>query len=409
MNIFHLIAALLSLAAFASYINHRFIRLPSTIGMMVIALIGSLGLVALRHAGVIDAGKVAAFIHELDFGDLLLHGMLGFMLFAGALHINLGDLRKVKTPVSILASAGIIIATFVTGTLFWQASHWLGFEIPYLYALIFGALISPTDPIAVMGILKQVGAPKRLEMKIAGESLFNDGVAVVVFLTLVGIATGKTPPTAAHIGIFLLKEVCGGALLGFVLGWIIYRLIRPLNAYQVEILMTLALVAGTYALSEILHLSAPIAVVVAGILIGNHGRSFGMSETTRQHLDNFWELVDELLNAILFVLIGLEVVALNTSISHLVLGLLAIAAVLLGRFVSVLIPINLLAIKKDFSPGTIRILTWAGLRGGISIALALSLPPSPERELIVTATYIVVVFSILVQGLTIGRLILTRR
>ena len=405
MDIFQLIALLLTLSALASYINHRYFKLPATIGMMVIALSGSLVLVLLRHLGMLDADEAAAFIHSFEFGDLLLHGMLGFMLFAGALHINLDELIQVKWPVVTLTSVGTIIATAITGLLFWVVNHWFGFDFSLIYALIFGALIAPTDPIAVMGILKQTGANNRLKMKIAGESLFNDGIAIVIFLTLLGIITGETVPSADHIAIFLLLEVGGGALLGLCLGWISYQLIRSVDAYQVEILITLALVAGTYSLSEIVHVSAPIAVVTAGLLIGNHGRSFGMSKKTRQQLDDFWGLVDEFLNAILFVLIGLEVVTLNTELSHLGLGLGAIVIVLTARFISVYIPIKLLSLRQEFATGTIRILTWAGLRGGISIALALSLPESAERELIVGSTYIVVVFSILVQGLTIGPLI----
>lgn len=405
VNGFHSAAALLTLAALASYLNHRYIKLPPTIGMMVISLLGSLILVALGHIHVVDPWRIAQFVTALDFSDLLLHGMLGYLLFAGALHINLADLHEVKVLITVLATAGVFIATVVSGTLFWLLAHWLGFNIPLLYAMVFGALIAPTDPIAVMGVLKNVGAPKKLEMKIAGESLFNDGVAVVSFITLLGLATGVSALDGEHVILVLGEEVLGGILLGLVLGWVSYRLIRSANAYQVEIFLTLALVAGAYALSESIHVSAPITVVVAGLLIGNHGRSFAMTETTRERLDAFWELVDEFLNAILFVLIGLEIIALHLTASFISAGLLTIVAVLIGRFISVALPLQLLRLRRAVLPGTIRVLTWCGLRGGISIAMALSLPASKERELILAVTYIVVLFSVLVQGLSVARLV----
>jgi len=407
MTHFHIAAGLLVLSALASYLNHRFIRLPATIGMMVVSLIGSISLVTLSHTGMINPGQVASFVKALDFRDLLLHGMLGFLLFAGALHINLGDLRNVKAPVSILATIGVLIATLITGSLFWLASRSLGFSIPYIYALLFGALISPTDPVAITGILRTVGAPRGLAMKIAGESLFNDGIAVVIFIALFGIASGSTVFNTETISLLIFRELLGGILVGLSLGWITYHLIRSVDAYQVEILLTLALVACCYSLAEIIGVSAPIAVVVAGLLIGNHGRSFAMTDKSRTSLDNFWELMDEFLNAILFVLIGLEIIALDLSGLHLLLGGLAILAVLIGRYFSVFLPIRFLQNWRTFSPGTIPIFTWAGLRGGISTALALSLPASDERGLILSSTYIVVIFSVLVQGLTIGRLVQT--
>ncbi|MDH3253343.1 MAG: sodium:proton antiporter [Ignavibacteria bacterium] len=405
MNVFHTIGLLLTLAALSGYLNHKVFKLPQTIGLMVIALMVSLLLVALGALGVAPIRDVADFVSSLNFSDVLLHGMLAFLLFAGALHVDLGALRSVRTPVAVLATVGLVIATVLTGWLFWLGSRWLGFEMPFIYALLFGSLIAPTDPIAVMGIIRKVGAPQSLEIKIAGESLFNDGVAVVVFLTILGVATGNQVPDPVGISLFLLKEAAGGILLGLLLGWITYRLLLSVDAYQVEILLTLALASGGYALAEISHVSAPIAIVTAGLLIGNHGRDFAMSEKTRDHLDTFWELVDEILNAVLFMVIGMEIVVLNLTVSHLIVGLCGILAVLLGRFISVSIPVALMRLRRQFSAGVVRILTWGGLRGGISIALALSLPQSRERELIVTVTYIVVIFSVLVQGLTIGKLI----
>jgi CPA1 family monovalent cation:H+ antiporter len=267
---------------------------------------------------------------------------------------------------------------------------------------LFGALISPTDPIAVLSILKRVGAPKSLETKIAGESLFNDGVAVVVFLVLFEIATGSHEPSAMHITQLFLQEAVGGAVLGLLLGYLVYRMLASVDNYQVEILLTLALVMGGYSLATALHLSGPVAVVVAGLMIGNHGRRLAMSETTRHHLDTFWELIDEILNAVLFVLIGFEMVVLTFDKSYFMAGVLAIPLVLMARWICVASPVTLMRRRHVFSPNAIKIMTWGGLRGGISVALALSLPAGPEREAILTVTYMIVVFSIVVQGLTLG-------
>ncbi|MGA7178702.1 MAG: sodium:proton antiporter [Thiobacillaceae bacterium] len=402
MTLFQTTAAILSVAALANYLNHRVLRLPSTMGLMVIGLLTSLGFVLLGKANLIDVTHAASFVRGIDFSETLLHGMLAFLLFAGALHVDLSDLREQKVAIAVLATVGVVLATFATGILFWFGARLLGFDLPFIYALLFGALISPTDPIAVLGILKQAGAPRGLEVKITGESLFNDGIGVVVFLTILDIALSGSPPALKEVGMFLLEEAVGGALLGLALGWITYRLLHTVDDYAVEVLLTLALAAGCYSLAEAVHVSAPIAIVVAGLVIGNHGRALAMSDKTREHVDTFWELLDEILNAVLFVLMGLEVIALTLNGGYLVLGGLAIAAVLAGRFLSVGLPVGLMRWRWRFSPGSVRILTWGGLRGGISIALALSLPPSAERDLILTATYMVVVFSVLVQGLTLG-------
>lgn len=405
MTIFQTVAVLLVLAAMASYINHRFIRLPETIGLMAISLLTSLLAVALSKLGVIRLQEMALFINSIDFGAVLLHGMLAFLLFAGAMHVDLGDLRAASLPVAILSTLGVVIATLVTGVLFWWGLEWIGLRIPLIYGLLFGALISPTDPIAVLGIIKKVGAPKMLEIKIAGESLFNDGVGVVVFLTILGVLAGSGQPTFASVSTLLLKEAVGGVVFGLAIGYAGYRLLRSVDAYPVEVLITLALASGGYVLAELLHLSAPIAIVVAGLLIGNHGRLLAMSEQTRQHLDSFWELVDEILNAVLFVLIGLEIIVITLQWSYLSAGILAVIVSLLGRYLSVGLPVVLMKRRREFLPGTVRALTWGGLRGGISIALALSLPNGAERELIIAATYCVVVFSVLVQGLTFAKLV----
>jgi monovalent cation:H+ antiporter, CPA1 family len=344
-------------------------------------------------------------LKSVDFDATVLHGMLGFLLFAGALHVNLTDLAEQRWMISFLATFGIIGSTFITGVLSWWAFDLTGLEVPFIDCLLFGALISPTDPIAVLGILKQVGVPRSLEAKITGESLFNDGVAIMVFLVIASIATGNDHISAWNVIGLFLREAAGGVLFGLAAGFVAYRMLRDVDNYQVEILITLALVASGYALAEKLQLSAPIAIVVAGLLIGNHGKLLPMPERTREHLDTFWVLMDEILNAVLFVLIGLEMLVLVFREQYLAAGLIAIPIVLLARFITVGLPITLMRRFRNFSPNAVKIITWGGLRGGFSIALALSLPAGGVRSTLVAITYIVVVFSILVQGLTIGRFI----
>ena len=406
MGLFEIIAILLTISAVFSFINYRFVKLPTTIGLMLIALGFSLFLIV---AGKFIPGSnqwALDLLLEVDFDETLLHGMLSFLLFAGALHVNLGDLRQQYRVIAGLATVGIVISTFVVGGLSWLMLNLLGMHMSFIACLLFGALISPTDPIAVLGILKTTNTPKSLETKIAGESLFNDGVGVVLFLVLLNIATsGYQEVSAAEIGLLFVQEAVGGAALGLAAGLLTYWFLKNVDNYQVEVLITLALVTGGYALAEGLHLSAPIAIVVAGLLIGNHGRSFAMSAKTREHLDGFWELVDEILNAVLFVLIGLEVMVLDSTGLELAAGLLAVPIVLVARFVSVAVPVAMLSYFRTFSPHVVKILTWGGLRGGISVALALSLPAGQERHAILTITYAVVVFSIVVQGLTIGRVV----
>lgn len=405
MSVLQIAALLLSLAAIFSYINHRYIRLPTTIGLMLIALLVSMALLGMDMLGLDFPAEWARHVLDgVDFNQTLLHGMLSFLLFAGALHVNLDDLAQQKWVIGILASFGVLTSTFIIGGLTWWLTALLGMNIDLIYCLLFGALISPTDPIAVLGILKSAGAPKTLETKIAGESLFNDGVGVVVFLALLGVASSGEVSAVAVVKLFILEAV-GGALFGLFIGWFAYRMLATVDNYQVEILITLALVMGGYALAGALHLSGPIAIVVAGLLIGNHGRVMAMSDKTREHLDTFWELVDEILNAVLFVLIGLEILALSFQQSYFVLALLLIPAVLLARLISVGLPVTLMKRFRAFSPHAVKILAWGGLRGGISVALALSLPTGPERDAILAVTYIVVVFSILVQGLSVGHLI----
>ncbi len=405
MDLFNILAILITLTAVFSYINFRYIGLPVTIGVMVIALSMSLMLNLLGPFGLGLKPQAELLLRNIDFDRTLLHGMLSFLLFAGALHIDINDLIELKWSIGALATVGTLISTFLVGTLTWFVLGWFGIGLSYLYCLLFGALISPTDPIAVLSILKTAGAPKSLEMRITGESLFNDGVGIVVFLVILEMATGTHGVSAGHIGLLFVQEVIGGVLFGLGIGYLAYQMLKSVDNYQVELLITLALVAGGYALADALHLSGPIAIVVAGLLIGNHGRLFGMSEKTRAHLDVFWELVDEILNAVLFVLIGLEVLVLTFTKQYLLVSLLIIPLVLFARFVAIGIPVTLLRPFRAFSPGAVRIMTWGGLRGGISVALALSLPPGRERDVILAITYAVVVFSIVVQGLTLGRMV----
>ncbi len=406
MELLHIIAILITVTAVFSYVNHRFIRLPTTIGVMVIALVFSVVLLVLGWFGMDSVSTAAAnLIASIDFNTTLLNGMLSFLLFAGALHINLDDLAQQKWVVLSLATVGVVTSTLLIGFISYFVVNLFGIDAPLIYCLLFGALISPTDPIAVLSTLKTAGVPKTLEIKIAGESLFNDGVGVVIFLVLFGIATNPAEATLSHGMVLFVQEAIGGALFGLAIGALAYWMLKSVDNYQVEVLITLALVTGGYALAMSLHLSGPIAMVVAGLFIGNHGRLFAMSDTTREHLDTFWELMDEIINAVLFVLIGLEVLVLDIKVEYLMAGIAAIVLVLLVRFVSVGIPISILKFKREFSPNVVRILVWGGLRGGISVALALSLPDSAQRDFIVAVTYVIVVFSIVVQGLTIGKLV----
>jgi len=406
MTLFEITAVLMVLTALFSYVNYRLLRMPTTIGVMLIALVFSLALIGLTASGV-DVGQsdIAKMMKAIDLNQALLHGMLSFLLFAGALHINLDDLRDQKWTIAVLATVGVVAATFIVGGLTWLVLDALGIQMSFIYCLLFGALISPTDPVAVVGILKTVGVPKALETKIAGESLFNDGIGVVVFMILLEIAVGGGEIAARDAALLFVQETIGGAVLGLALGLVSYKLLKLADNYQVEVLLTLALVMGGYALADHLHMSGPIAMVVAGLLIGNHGRAYAMSDTTRERLDDFWELVDEILNAVLFLLIGLEMLILPFTPELVVAGVLAIAISLFARWASVGGAIALMARFRSFSPGAIRILTWSGLRGGISVALALSIPAAPERGPLVTITYIIVVFSILVQGMTLGRVV----
>jgi CPA1 family monovalent cation:H+ antiporter len=402
MEIFDILALLVTLAAAFSWVNYRFIRLPTTIGVMVISLVFSLGLVALGKAGVGGPEVIRDMLSSIDFDAALLQGMLGALLFAGALHIDLDDLKQNRWVIALLATVGVLLSTALVGLLTFWVFGALGFDVPLALCLLFGALISPTDPIAVGAILRKAGVPPSLLAKITGESLFNDGVGVVVFLVVLGIATGGHGVSAGEVAHMLAVEVVGGIVFGGIIGWIAYRMLRSVDNYQVEILLTLAIVTGGYALAQALHISGPLAMVVSGLLIGNRGKALAMSDVTVEHLEVFWELVDEFLNALLFVMIGIEVLILDLAPGYLLAGLVAIPLVVGVRFVSVGLPVTALRPLRRFSDHAVKVLTWSGLRGGISVALALSIPAGPHRPLLVTTTYVVVLFSIVVQGLTIG-------
>lgn len=405
MSAFQVIATLLTIAAAFAYVNHRWLRLPATIGLMTMSLTVSLLLIGADKLGWVSLSETAnQLLSRVDFNETLLHGMLGALLFAGALHVDFQDLRKELLSVAALALGGTVLSTFLVGAAFWATLAATRSRVDFATCLLFGALISPTDPIAVIGALRRASVPKALETQIAGESLFNDGIGVVVFVTVLGVATRDGPTTVADVGVLFLREAVGGALFGLATGWIVFRLVRSIDHYQTELLLTIALVLGGYALAEELHVSAPIAAVVSGLVMGNSGRSLAMSDVTRDHLDKFWSLVDDILNSVLFLLIGFEIIHVRVHGAEVLVGAAAIAIVLVARLVSVALPLRVLRRWRTPLRGSTAILTWGGLRGGISVALALSLPEGPWRGLVISTTYVVVVFSVLVQGLTLGRL-----
>jgi CPA1 family monovalent cation:H+ antiporter len=408
LSLHNVAVVIVTLAALFGYINHRWLGLPHAIGIVVIALLTSLGAIALDAIWPALAlqESVRAVLANLDFHDVLMNGMLSFLLFAGALHVNLGDLLSRKWAIGSMATIGVLMSTFLIGFAVYGISSLLGIGIPLTYCLVFGALISPTDPVAVLGILKTVKVPESLKAKIAGESLFNDGVGLVVFIIMVAIATGGGGGHGEAIGVLevirlFAQEALGGAALGLTTGYIAYRAMKSIDEHNLEVLITLALVMLTYGIASALHLSGPIAVVIAGLLIGNKGTRLAMSETTRDHVHKFWSLLDEIMNSALFLLIGFEVFALSISGNVVALMIIIIPVALAARFISVGTPLMLLSLRKDFTKGAIPVLTWGGLRGGISVALALSLPESDFKSTILAATYAVVIFSIVVQGLTV--------
>ena len=407
-SIFNLVALLVTLAALFGYVNHRWLKLPHTIGLVVIALVVSVAILVSDAAfpALGFEATVRGMLTDIDFEDTLMKALLSFLLFAGALHVDLEALISRRWAISTMATVGIVTSTLIVAGLMFYGFAAFGLAMPFAYCLVFGALISPTDPVAVMSILKDVKVPETLAAKIAGESLFNDGVGVVLFTVLVAFASGGgEAATLAGAAELLAVEAVGGVALGLAAGYAAYRAMRAIDEHNLEVLITLALVMGTYALASRLHTSGPLAVVVAGLFIGNHGKRFAMSDATRRHIDAFWSLIDEVLNSLLFLAIGFEVVAIAITGQIVGAALVAIPVVLLARFVAVSLPIMVLGLWREFTKGAIPVLTWGGLRGGISVALALVLPSGPEKPVILAVTYGVVVFSIIVQGLTVEKVV----
>ena len=404
MQVYNLITIIIVLTAVFGYINFKFLKLPAAIGIMIISIVASLAVVGIGFFSPGFFKKTTDLISAVDFHTALMKVMLSFLLFAGAIHIDINKLKKESASIITFSTMGVLLSTFIVGGLLFVVSKWFGYSIEFIYCLLFGALISPTDPIAVLGILKKSKIPPSLEMKISGESLFNDGVAVVVFITIFEIINvGIENVTALQIGWLFIKEAGGGILFGGLLGYIGFYILRSIDNYVIEVLVTLAIVMGGYLLADYMHISGPLAMVVAGIITGNKIRDEVMSATTRDYIDKFWEMIDEVLNAILFMLIGFEMLIVHFNFNLFWLGCVAIIIVLIARLVSVALPIFILRHKKVFEKNAIPILTWGGLRGGISVALALSLPVSEMSEVFVSITYIIVLFSIIVQGLTIGK------
>jgi CPA1 family monovalent cation:H+ antiporter len=406
MSIFNIITILIILSAGFAFINTRFLKLPFTIGLMIIAIVFTVALNILGTFNPYIMEEANLLIESIDFETVLLDVMLSFLLFAGALHTKLDSLKTQKGPIALFATIGIVISTFLIGTMMYYLFLAFNYPIDYIYCLLFGSLISPTDPIAVLGILKDADAPKKLETKIVGESLFNDGVGVVVFIVIFKIAQqGLDSMSVGDVSLLFIEEVIGGIVLGLVAGWVAFRLMKVIDNFETEVMITLALVMGISALAHYLHVSGPLAVVVAGIFIGNKSPEIAWSENTQNYIDKFWELIDVLLNALLFVLIGLELLIITLSSTYIIFGLLAIPIALIARYLALSGPVAIFRKRLDFIPKTNLIMAWGGIRGGISIALALSLEPQMERELFLTITYVIVVFSIIVQGLTIGPLV----
>lgn len=407
VSAFDAAAMLIVLAAILGYINHRWLKLPSTVGLTVMGAVASLIVIGLDAAIPTSnmAESLSTFLRDIDFHKTLMEGMLSFLLFAGALHVDWSEMRKGRWPILVFSTIGVLISTVLVGFGFSFVSQILGLGVPLIWCFVFGALISPTDPVAVMAVMKRAAMPETLQATVAGESLFNDGVGVVVFTILLSIALGEEPFTLSGAVTDFLQEAGGGALLGLIGGWIAFRAMRSIDDYNIEVMISLALVMGGYSLAMALHVSGPVAMAVAGLIVGNAGVAYAMSDTTRDYLHKFWALADEILNAVLFLLIGLEVIAVVADWNLAVAGLITIALVLVARAISVGLP--LVAMKRwvDMGPLAFPTLVWGGLRGGISVALALSLPDSPVRTAILAVTYAVVLFSVIVQGGTIAGLI----
>lgn len=405
MELYYSFSALIVLASIFAYLNYRFLKLPSTIGIMVIAIVVSIFLVSFGEAVLPRTfGHLNKLMGSIDFTEVLMGAMLNFLLFAGGIHININDLKEQFWPVVIFSTAGVVISTFVVGIGVYYLLPLVGIQLPFIYCLVFGALISPTDPVAVLSVLKQANVSKSLETKVAGESLFNDGMAVVVFTVIMQLAIGKEVDLGVeNITLLLMKEAGGGLLLGVVLGWVTSRLMREVDDYIISVLVTLSVVMGGYLIARQMHISGPLTMVAAGLFMGNFNVKFKMKSVTQDYLIKFWELIDEILNAVLFLFIGFELLMIKDLKHFMIPGLVAIIVVLLARFISIWGPTKFMSFKTRFSPQAVKVLVWGGIRGGVSIALAMSVPKSEYSTVILSITYCVVVFSIVVQGLTIAR------
>ncbi|MCA6067024.1 sodium:proton antiporter [Chryseobacterium sp. RG1] len=405
MELYYSFSALIVLASIFAYLNYRFLKLPSTIGIMVIAIVVSIILVFFGENFLPRTfGHLNNLMNSIDFTEVLMGAMLNFLLFAGGIHININDLKEQLRPVVIFSTAGVVISTFIVGFGMFYLLPLVGLQMPFIYCLVFGALISPTDPVAVLSVLKQANVSKSLETKVAGESLFNDGMAVVVFTVVLQLAVGKEVDLGIeNIGLLLIKEAGGGLFLGVLLGWVTSRLMREVDDYIISVLVTLSVVMGGYLIARQMHISGPLTMVAAGLFMGNFNVRFKMKSITQDYLIKFWELIDEILNAVLFLFIGFELLMIKDLKHFMVPGLLAIVVVLIARFISIWGPTKFMSLRTRFSPQTVKVLVWGGIRGGVSIALAMSIPKSEYSEIILSITYCVVVFSIVVQGLTIAK------
>jgi CPA1 family monovalent cation:H+ antiporter len=405
MELYYSFSVLIVLAAIFSYLNERFLKLPSTIGIMLMAMLVSIALVITGNVFPNLFAGFSGLIANIDFTEILMGAMLNFLLFAGAIHIRLKDLKEQRAPIIVFSTVSVIISTVIVGFLSYYILHFFHLNVPLIQCLVFGALISPTDPIAVLGILKKAGVRKSLETKVAGESLFNDGVSVVVFVVLLELAKGEDVDLSfGSVSWLLAKEVLGGFGMGILLGFIGSRAMQRIDSANVSALITLAIVMGGYLIAQAMHISGPLTMVAAGLVIGNYGKATRISVTTRDYLDKFWELIDEILNAILFLIIGLELLLIPDITKYWLIGLISIVVVLFARFISIWIPTLLIPFKTKFDRQTITILVWGGLRGGVSVALALSIEKDLNKDLFLAITYFIVIFSILVQGLTVGKL-----
>lgn len=406
MNIYELIAALITLTAILAFINQKYIKLPSSIGLLISSMFISFIILILNYFGFTFLKEISVIVNSVDFNNVLMGGMISFMLFAAAIHIPLGDLKPQKVPILVFSTVGVILSTFIIGTLIYYVFPLIGFDISYINCLLFGALISPTDPIAVLGVLKETKLPRSLEMKILGESLFNDGVAVVVFASLYQIAAFSPAGFSISSSLLMfLREAVGGVVFGAAIGYGGYLMLKRINSYKVEVLITLAIVMGGFSVAQFLHISGPLAMVAGGLLVGNLSKKDGWSEQTKEYLEKFWELIDEILNAVLFVWIGLEILIIHPPENFLLISIAIILIIIAGRWLSISVPSILIPLKDKISQKTVAVLVWSGLRGGLSLAMALSLSFSMNRDLFIYLTYIVVIFTIVVQGLTLKKIV----